>query len=56
MSYDGLFTGIIARQLNKELSGSKIEKIYQPEPDAILMQIYSNGNRKKLISNLPSFL
>ena len=49
MSYDGLFTGIIARQLNKELTGSKIEKIYQPEPDAILMQIYSNGNRKKLL-------
>lgn len=51
MSYDGLFTGIIARQLNEELSGSKIEKIYQPEPDAILMQIYSNGSRKKLLLN-----
>ena len=51
MSYDGLFTGVIARQLNQELSGSKIEKIYQPEPDAILMQIYSKGSRKKLLFN-----
>lgn len=52
MSYDGLFTGIIARQLNEELYGSKIEKIYQPEPDAILMQVYSNGSRKKLFFNI----
>ena len=51
MSYDGLFTGVIARQLNQDLSGSKIEKIYQPEPDAILMQIYSKGSRKKLLFN-----
>lgn len=54
MSYDGIFTGIIARQLDKELVGAKIEKIYQPEPDAIVMQLYNNGSRKKLLLNISS--
>ncbi|NCB41058.1 MAG: fibronectin/fibrinogen-binding protein [Clostridia bacterium] len=54
MGYDGLFTGVITRQLNEELYGAKIEKIYQPEPEAILMQVYANGNRKKLFLNTSS--
>ena len=29
MSFDGVFAGVIARQLNKELGGAKIEKVQQ---------------------------
>lgn len=49
MSYDGLFAGVVARQLNRELSGAKIEKIHQPQPDEIVMQIHGSGQRKKLL-------
>ncbi len=55
MSYDGLFAGVTARQLNRLLTGAKIEKIYQPEPDEILMQVYTKDGRKKLLlSTQPS--
>ncbi len=49
MSYDGLFAGVTARQLDRLLSGAKIEKIYQPEPEEILLQVYSKGIRRKLL-------
>ncbi len=54
MSYDGLFAGVIARQLNRELIGAKIEKIHQPEPDEIVMQLHCNGRRKKLLISVAS--
>ncbi|MDD2295764.1 MAG: NFACT family protein, partial [Eubacteriales bacterium] len=55
MSYDGLFAGVTARQLDRLLVGAKIEKIYQPEPDEILMQVYTrDGRRKLLLSTQPS--
>ena len=55
MSYDGLFAGAMARQLDRLLTGAKIEKIYQPEPDEILMQVYTKDGRKKLLlSTQPS--
>lgn len=55
MSYDGLFAGVTARQLDRLLAGAKIEKIYQPEPDEILMQVYTRDGRKKLLlSTQPS--
>ena len=49
MSFDGVFAGVIARQLNKELSGAKIEKVQQPEPDEIILQVNSQAGRKKLL-------
>lgn len=49
MSFDGVFAGVIARQLNKELCGAKIEKVQQPEPDEIILQVNSAAGRKKLL-------
>ena len=49
MSFDGVFAGVIARQLNKELNGAKIEKVQQPEPDEIILQVNSSAGRKKLL-------
>jgi len=48
MSFDGLVTDAIARQLNDKLTGGKIEKIYQPEADEIIMYIHSNRDNYKL--------
>ncbi len=50
MAYDGVLCGIIARQLAAELVSAKIEKIQQPEPDEIIMQLATAGaGRKKLL-------
>jgi predicted ribosome quality control (RQC) complex YloA/Tae2 family protein len=51
MAYDGFLAGTIARQLDKELQGAKIERVQQPEADTILLQIYAPaaGMRRKLL-------
>lgn len=49
MGYDGIFAGVIARQLAEDLAGSRIEKVMQPEPDQIILQVNTTGGRKKLL-------
>ncbi|MCR4806024.1 MAG: NFACT family protein, partial [Clostridia bacterium] len=52
MAYDGLMAGIVARQLDQDLSGAKIERVQQPEPDEIILQIFcpaAGGARRKLL-------
>ncbi|MBR0130387.1 MAG: NFACT family protein [Firmicutes bacterium] len=55
MAYDGIMAGIAARELSKLLTGGKIEKVQQPEPDEIILQIREDrGSRVKLlISSAP---
>ncbi|WP_027398285.1 Rqc2 family fibronectin-binding protein [Anaerovorax odorimutans] len=48
MSFDGMVTGAVARQLNTKLKGGKIEKIYQPEADEIIIYIHSGKENYKL--------
>lgn len=48
MSFDGFVTGAVARQLNRTLIGAKIEKIYQPETDELLLHIHSKKEKYKL--------
>ncbi len=55
MSYDAILAGLIAKDLQNELSGAKIEKVQQPENDEILLQLHCiNGRKKLLISLAPS--
>ncbi len=42
MSFDGFVAGAIAKELNEALEGGKIEKIYQPEAEDLLINIHSN--------------
>ena len=49
MGYDGIFAGVIARQLAETLAGSRIEKVTQPEPDQIILQVNTVEGRKKLL-------
>ena len=49
MGYDGIFAGVIAKQLAETLAGSRIEKVTQPEPDQIILQVNTAEGRKKLL-------
>jgi len=51
MSYDGIVTNGVVKELNSIILNGRIDKIYQPEKDEIIIQIYNNGfNYKLLIS------
>ena len=51
MAYDGFLAGTIARQLDTELKGAKVERVTQPEADTVILQIYApvSGQRRKLL-------
>lgn len=42
MPFDGLFIHYLTKEINDSLEGLKIEKIYQPEDDEILLQFRHN--------------
>lgn len=45
MAFDGIVTGAIAKELNKCLVSGRIEKIYQPESDTLVLHIHTKqGN------------
>ena len=48
MSFDGMVTGAVVHQLRNTLIGGKIEKIYQPESDEIILNIHSGRDNYKL--------
>jgi len=48
MSFDGMVTGAVVHQLSKTLIGGKIEKIYQPEADEIILNVHSGRDNNKL--------
>ncbi|HVI41509.1 MAG TPA: NFACT family protein, partial [Anaerovoracaceae bacterium] len=48
MSFDGMVTGAVVHQLNRTLIGGKIEKIYQPEADEIILNVHSGRDNYKL--------
>ena len=48
MSYDGVVTCAMVQELRNELILGKIEKIYQPEPDQLLLSVHTAKGRRKL--------
>ncbi len=48
MSFDGIVTGAVARQLQRLLTGARIERIYQPESDEILLHCHAGRSKYKL--------
>lgn len=56
MSFDGLFTKAMADELSHSLKGGRINKIYQPYKNEIILTIRANGvNHKLLLSAHPSY-
>ncbi len=54
MAYDGLMAAAVLAEIAGPLAGAKIEKISQPEPDRMIMQIRSAQGRRKLLFDLSS--
>lgn len=49
MPFDGIVTSNIAWELNASLCNGRVEKIYQPEKDEIIINIRSKSNKYKLL-------
>ncbi len=51
MPLDGVVMKCVAAELNKEITGGRVERVFQPEADEILIHIRTrNGNRKLVMS------
>lgn len=48
MAFDGLITKCIVSELNSVLINGKINKVFQPNKNEILLSIYANGNHYAL--------
>jgi len=56
MSFDGVFTYAMTKELQRTLVGGRISKIYQPFPYELLLHIRSHGsNYKLLLSAHPAY-
>lgn len=54
MAFDGIITNNIVSELNTCLIGGKINKIYEPNKNEIILGIYSNGNNYALNLSISS--
>ena len=51
MAYDGIITYAEAKELNERIVPGKIEKVYQPGPDDLLVHIHTQrGNVRLFLS------
>ncbi|MGL4991338.1 MAG: Rqc2 family fibronectin-binding protein [Sarcina sp.] len=55
MALDGIFLYNLTNELKKNLIGSKIDKINQPEKDEIILTIRGKENKKLLISSSANY-
>ncbi|MDR2833010.1 MAG: NFACT family protein [Streptococcaceae bacterium] len=56
MSFDGIFTHLIVKELSESLVGGRINKIHQPYEQELVLIVRSKGkNQKLLLSAHPSF-
>ncbi len=56
MPFDGIVVKSVVEELSETLTGSRIEKIFQPEPDEIIINIRAKGqNYKLLLSASPNY-
>ena len=49
MPFDGLTLGLVARELDKALTGGRVNKIIQPERDEIVLTIRNEGENRQLL-------
>lgn len=48
MAYDGIFMAALAAELREKLIGGRVDKIYQPEKDTLILGIRSDRNNHRL--------
>ena len=49
MPFDGLTLGLVAREMDKVLTGGRVNKIIQPERDEIILTIRNGGENRQLL-------
>lgn len=54
MALDGITSRLLADELDRELAGSRIDKVFMPDKYTVVLHIRSNSTRKLLISFNPS--
>lgn len=54
MSFDGIFLNSIENDLNNKLIGGRVDKIYQPDKNEIIISIRNNGENYKLLMTAAS--
>lgn len=54
MAFDGIAVANIVFELKNSLIGGRVDKIYQPHKDEIIMSVRNNGTSKLLLSANPS--
>lgn len=50
MAFDGLVTKSIVKELSGEIQGGKIQKIYQPTKNEILLSLYAKTKQYALLN------
>ena len=54
MALDSFFICALARELNTELKGARIDKVLMPEKRKIVFQLYRDGQNRKLLFSIGS--
>lgn len=54
MSFDGIVTHAVVKELNDTIKGGRVDKIYQPEKDEILLFIHKTGINYKVVISASS--
>ena len=49
MAFDGIVTKSIVKELNKHIIGCKVNKIFEPTPNDIILDLYGNGSKYNLL-------
>ena len=54
MAFDGIITRAVTAELDRELTSGKIDKIYEPEPDSIVINVRTGRDQKRLFASCQS--
>ena len=54
MAFDGIVTMAICKEIAENITLGKIDKVYQPEPDEIVIHIHTKNGNRKLYSTVNS--
>ena len=54
MAFDACLLSALVNEINSTAQGGRIEKIYQPERDEIILQMRTNEGGKRLLINVGS--
>lgn len=52
MTLDGITCQLLANELNKELEGKRVDKIYMPDKHTVILHIRSTGGYQKLLISI----